>query len=101
MEQEQTKLERLRLAYARVFGVDKARNEDQALVWDNMLSRSYISRSTIVPDKEGKACKIRMECAEGMRIFMLDTINFIEQSVKPAKKPKIKQNNDNERTDSI
>lgn len=99
MDQEQSKAEQLRMAYARVFGAESERNADQKMVWNDMLFRGYINRSTMVPNEKGDVSQMKMECAEGMRIFMLDTMKLVNSiSSKSVKKPKIKELKQNERT---
>lgn len=82
------KLERLLAAYAQVFGLtDKDRSEAQRLVWSDMERRGYIHRSTAVYLNGGEVQGIRMEIAEGMRIFVLDTANILSRASQVGKKP--------------
>jgi hypothetical protein len=84
--------EKLLLAYARVFGQDGKRTEAQELVMKDMEYRGYIHTPTIVANKYGMVQDIKMECAEGMRIFVLETKNFIRRATAPDKpKPKVKK----------
>lgn len=93
--------EQLKLAYARVFGVETERNDDQKAVWADMQKRGYIYRTTIVPNSAGNVSNIKMESAEGMRIFMLDTMNLVASANrKVTVKQKVKPT-ENERTNSI
>ena len=80
--------ERLCLAYARVFGQDGQRGEDQTLVMEDMDHRGYIHRSTMVPIMDGSVDGVKMECAEGMRIFVLNTRQLIRGAkLAERKKP--------------
>lgn len=84
----QARYERLCLAYARVFGQDGARSEDQRLVMEDMEARGYVHRSTMVPCGDGHVDTPKMECAEGMRIFVLNTKTLIRGAVPSEKKQK-------------
>jgi hypothetical protein len=90
---ETTALDTLALAYATVFGRDDAhRTEAQRLVMQDMERRGYLHRSTAIPLPSGEVQTVKMEIAEGMRIFLLDTLSLISRA-KPGKqkpKPKVK-----------
>jgi hypothetical protein len=92
---EATKQETLALAYAQVFGRDSDhRTEAQRLVWEDMEKRGYVHRSTAVPDASGTVSTVKMEIAEGMRIFHLDTNTFVSWANKlgsKQQKPKAKR----------
>jgi hypothetical protein len=80
--------ERLCLAYARVFGQEGQRSNDQELVMEDMEHRGYCHRSTMVPIADGSVDPVKMECAEGMRIFVLHTKAFIRGAkLAERKKP--------------
>lgn len=73
-----TPAERLAIAYAQVFGKDDAsRNDAQRQVWQDMERRGYFLRSTAIPSTAGEVQPVRMEIAEGMRIFFLDTLSLV------------------------
>lgn len=80
-------------AYAKVFGVDDAnRTTEQRKVYADMERRGYIYAPTMVPTRDGLVQNLKMECAEGMRIFMLETNNMIRAAQRPEKpKPKVKK----------
>jgi hypothetical protein len=86
-----TNAERLALAYAQVFGADETkRNEAQKLVWQDMERRGYFLRSTAVPSVAGEVQPVRMEIAEGMRIFFLDILSMVNRAKslgEPKQKP--------------
>lgn len=84
----QIRHDRLCLAYARVLGEEGARTEDQSLVMADMEHRGYINRSTMVPDAGGGQCEHRITSAEGQRIFVLNTKEFIRRAKVTAKKQK-------------
>lgn len=78
---QQPPYERLLLAYAKVFGLsDEKRNEAQKLVWEDMQKRGYFLRSTAVPIDGGGVLTNKMEIAEGMRVFFLDTLERLRQA---------------------
>ena len=81
--------ERLCLAYARVFGQEGQRGEDQVLVMEDMEHRGYVNRSTMVPIIDGSVSTPKMECAEGMRIFVLNTKQLIRSAKLSEKKQPI------------
>lgn len=83
---EASATDRLVLAYATVFGRDEEhRTEAQRLVMQDMERRGYLYRSTAVPLATGEVQTVKMEIAEGCRIFLLDTLNLISRA-KPEKK---------------
>jgi hypothetical protein len=92
---EQTAGDKLALAYAQVLGRDpEHRTDAQKLVMDDMERRGYLHRSTAVPLQSGQVSPVKMEIAEGMRIFLLDTLAFLARAqrlgqVKP--KPKTRK----------
>ena len=92
---EGTPTEKLALAYAVVFGRDaEHRTDAQRLVWQDMQRRGYFYRSTAVPGTDGNVTSVKMEIAEGMRIFFLDVINLVDraQTLGTQKtKPKVKR----------
>jgi len=92
IEKHQAAQKRLDRAYAALFGADPAkRTEDQRLVWADMQHRGYIHRTTLIPDGEGKLESIRVEAAEGMRLFQLQTQDKITRATAPvSEKPKRK-----------
>lgn len=86
-----TPAEKLAIAYARVFGRnDESRSEAQKLVWADMEKRGYVRRSTAVPLANGEVQTMKMEIAEGCRIFHLDTMMQIERAKTPEEKTKPK-----------
>lgn len=89
---EQSAIEKLALAYALVFGKDAAtRSAEQRAVWADMEARGYIHRSTAVALTSGEVLLVKMEIAEGMRIFQLQTQHFVSRaSLVGDKKPKPK-----------
>lgn len=93
--EEGTHAEKLALAYAMVFGRDNEhRTEAQRMVWADMEHRGYLYRSTAVPLVTGEVLPVKMEVAEGMRIFLLDTIKHISRAVSlgvKKKKPNTKR----------
>jgi hypothetical protein len=82
----QQRYDRLCVAYARVFGQEGRRNEDQELVMADMEQRGYLHRSTMVPVGDGTIDPPKMECAEGMRIFVLNTRHLIRSAKASEKK---------------
>lgn len=83
---------KLLLAYGRVFGVEGKRTDAQEIVWADFERRGYIYTPTMVPNKDGMVQDMKMECAEGMRIFVLETRDFIRRTTAPEKqKPVIKK----------
>ena len=77
----ESQADKLALAYAMVFGRDDAhRTEQQQLVMHDMWHRGYLRRSTAVAMADGKVCLVKMEIAEGMRIFHLDTLNYLDRA---------------------
>lgn len=84
----QAKFERLCLAYARVLGEEGHRNGDQDLVMADMEHRGYIHRSTMVPAADSGQCEHRITSAEGQRIFVLNTKDFIRRARASEKKRK-------------
>lgn len=83
---EASAIQTLALAYAQVLGRDDAhRTEAQRLVMQDMERRGYLYRSTAVPLASGEVQTVKMEIAEGCRIFLLDTLNLISRA-KPEKK---------------
>jgi hypothetical protein len=93
MEESKRKYRELCAAYAKVFGLtDETRSDAQRTVYDDMQRRGYIFTPTMVPNKDGMVQDIKMECAEGMRIFMLETNNMIRAAKRPEKpKPTVKK----------
>lgn len=87
--------DRLALAYATVFGRDNEhRTEAQRLVMTDMERRGYLYRSTAIPIATGAVQPVKMEIAEGMRIFLLDTIDLISRASRlgqPKQKPKARR----------
>jgi len=80
-EEAKARVKLLLLAYARVFGVDRARRDPaQRLVWADMMKRGYLQRTTMVSDAKGEVCALRMAQAEGCRIFLLQIEEFIERA---------------------
>lgn len=89
---EASALQTLALAYATVFGKDDThRTEAQRLVMADMEKRGYLRRSTAVPLPSGEVQTVKMEIAEGCRIFLLDTLNLISRA-KPGPSKKTKPN---------
>lgn len=84
----QARVDRLCLAYARVFGNEQHRSEDQVMVMQDMEHRGYLNRSTMTPDSTGAVCEHRMQSAEGQRIFVLQTKELIRRAKTSEKKPK-------------
>lgn len=79
--QEQKHADKVALAYAQVLGRDdEHRTEAQRLVMADMERRGYLRRSTAVPLASGEVSPIKMEIAEGCRIFLLDTLSQIERA---------------------
>jgi hypothetical protein len=93
--EEATPLDKLALAYAVVFGRDaEHRTEAQKLVMEDMERRGYLHRSTAVPMPSGEVQPLKMELAEGCRIFMLDTQRLISRATlagQTKQKPKTKR----------
>jgi len=92
-EEARRKYRELCAAYAKVFGIDDdKRNDAQRAVYSDMQRRGYIHTPTMVPNKDGMVQNLKMECAEGMRIFMLETNAFIKAAQRPEKpKPTVKK----------
>lgn len=87
----QEKFDRLCLAYARLFGEEGKRSEDQRLVIADFEHRGYINRSTMVPAQDGTQCEHRITSAEGQRIFVLNTKELIRRAgvSERKRKPKV------------
>jgi hypothetical protein len=82
-----TATDKLALAYAAVFGRDEEhRTEEQRLVMADMERRGYLRRSTAVALPSGEVSPVKMEIAEGMRIFLLDTLSFIDRANRLGEK---------------
>lgn len=92
-EEAKRKYRELCAAYAKVFGLDdESRSPEQRKVYADMQYRGYINDTTMVPNREGMVQAIKMECAEGMRCFMLATNKFIKDAQRPQKpKPTVKK----------
>lgn len=92
-EEARRKYRELCAAYAKVFGVDdSSRSVEQRKVFADMERRGYIYTPTMVPNNDGMVQEMKMECAEGMRIFMLETNKFIKDAQRPQKpKPTVKK----------
>ena len=92
---EATPTEKLALAYSVVFGKDDAHRTDaQRLVWQDMERRGYFYRSTAVPGPDAHVLPVKMEIAEGMRIFFLDTLTLVARARllgTQKNKPKVKR----------
>lgn len=92
---EATPTEKLALAYAVVFGRDaEHRTDAQRMVWQDMERRGYFYRSTAVPGPDAHVLPVKMEIAEGMRIFFLDIINLVARASTlgtQKNKPKVKR----------
>lgn len=86
---------RLSLAYARVLGQlpvpgePDTRTDDQKLVMADMELRGYYNRSTFQV-LDGKACPMRLEAAEGQRMFLLTTHNLIRGARVSEQRPPVK-----------
>lgn len=93
MKEARRRYRELCAAYAKVFGLDDAsRSDAQRTVFDDMQKRGYIFTPTMVPNKDGLVQDLKMECAEGMRIFVLETNNMIRAAARPEKpKPTVKK----------
>ena len=92
-EQQQTP-ERLRLAQAmrQVFGTEKDRNADQALVWRWLEANAFVHASTIALKADHAIDPLRMSMHEGARRLVLAIDNEIRWvTTAPEKRPRVGQ----------